>query len=328
MLSIELSIVCRAARSEKGMRESITADPGRVPVDDAPARGVKRRFEQARPNAATPGRPEMSPTCSSPCPSFADAPSTVRPGRVMNANACRLSLGDRTFAILRQAMLQQQETFLEQLWELHKLARTQGRKAALLSAEAQLPVPADAPAFALNPQRQVHLHQMTMQAILNMQSIPASLRRPAALSGAAPTKSTPATGTSEPSTATNAPAAEAHAAHTAAKMQVKHPPAAAADISNAAFPGQLMMCPLGMNVQYGQQGLNCPPQAGFGIPTDPAAVSLHWPGASQYAGAPLSGFHPGTVPGFGNMAQVGAPFLQGRLQQFWLWKAPNVLVSV
>lgn len=222
-------------------------------------------------------------------------------------------------------MLQQQETFLEQLWELHKLARTQGRKAALLSAEAQLPVPADAPAFALNPHRQVHLHQMTMQAILNMQSIPASLRRPAVLAGAAPAKSAPASGTTEPSTATNAPAAEAHAAPTVAQMQLKHQPAA--DISNAAFPGQLMMCPLGVNMQYGQQGLNCPPQAGFGIPTDPAAVSLHWTGASQYAGAALPGFHPGAVSGFGNMAQVGAPFLQGMFLPLCYWMAPKLLIS-
>lgn len=204
-------------------------------------------------------------------------------------------------------MLQQQEIFLEQLWELHKLARTQGRKAALLAAEAQLPVPTEAQAFALNPQEQVHLHNMTMQAILNMQSIPASLRRPVVVASQDLTKSAPASAASEPSTAPNAPAAEARPAPAVAQMHLNQQ--ASPELSNPAFPNQLMMCPLGVNMQYGQQGI--PPQAGFGIPTDPSAVSLHWPGAQQYAGPALPAFHPGAVAGFGNMAQVGAPYLQG-----------------
>lgn len=291
------------------MRDSLAADAIRGPAAEALPRGVKRRFEQARPTSTVHGRPAMSPQCSSPCPSFIEASAAVPLDRVINADSCRSSLGDRTFAILRKAMLQQQEIFLEQLWELHKLARTQGRKAALLAAEAQLPVPAEAQAFSLNPQQQVHLHQMTMQAILNMQSIPASLRRPVVVASPDPTKSTPASGASEPSTITNAAATEANPAPAVTQLHLNQQPGP--ELSNSAYPRQLMMCPLGMNMQYGQQGLNCSPQAGFGIPADQGAVSLHWPGPAQYAGPTLSGFHPGAVPGFGSMAQVGAPYLQG-----------------
>ena len=292
------------------MRDSIAGDPGRLGSADAPPCGVKRSFDQARPAVVTPGHPSLSPKCSSPCPSFIEVPGALRAERVMNTDTCRSSLGDRSFAILRNAMLQQQETFLEQLWELHRLARSQGRKAALLATDARLtPVQSDAQAVVLNPQQQVHLHQMTMEAILGMQTIPASLRHPVVIASPGPSKTSPAPVTSEQNQATKAPDNESLAAPAAARIPSHQP---TPDVSSAAFPGQLMMCPLGMNMPYAQPGISCPPQHGYGLHGDPNAVSFHWPGGPpQYAGAALPAFHPGALPGFGSVAPAAAPFLQG-----------------
>lgn len=59
------------------------------------------------------------------------------------ADKVRERLGNRTFTILRNAMLQQQDAFMEQLWELHRLTRVQHRKVMLLHTEgvnlSQLP---------------------------------------------------------------------------------------------------------------------------------------------------------------------------------------------
>eukprot|EP00892_Ulva_mutabilis_P006585 jgi/Ulvmu1/4299/UM002_0020.1 len=289
------------------MRDPVVADAGLPGPTDAPSRGVKRSFEQALPAVATPGHPSISPRCSSPCPTIIDAPTGVRADSFINADACRSALGDRTFAILRTAMLQQQEIFLEQLWELHKLARTQGRKAAVLATDAQLaPVPGEAPEIVLNPKEQLHLHQMTMQAILGMQTIPASLRRPVVVPNPDPPKTAAEPVVTEQIVASKAPPAGTHAAPATAQV-LSHQPLT--DLSNAAFPGPLMMCPVG-GVPYGQQSISCPLQAGYGLHDDPSAVSLHWPGGPRYPGAALPTFHPGALR-YGNVPPAAAQFLQG-----------------
>lgn len=280
-------------------------EPGRSGPTDAPGRGIKRSFEQARPAVAATAYPSISPQCSSPCHTLFETPDAARTGHVMNADTCRSSLGDRTFAILRNAMLQQQETFLEQLWELHKLARTQGRKAAVLATDAQLvPAQGEGQSIVLNPQQQLHLHQMTMQAILGMQTIPASLRQPVVVAGPDPIERSELV--SEQNAANKTSTAETHAAPAAAQVLNCQP---AQDPASEAYPSRVMMCPMG-NMPYGHQSIGCAQQHGYGLHGDPNAVPFHWPGGPQYAGAALPAYHPGALP-FGSMPPAAAQFLQG-----------------
>lgn len=96
----------------------------------------------------------------------------------ISAETCKSQLGERTFNILRQAMLQQQETFIEQLWDLHRLTRTQHRRAALLPAEPVVLQQQVEPAVSVfSRNRQEQIRSQTMHAISQLPMIPSSLRR-------------------------------------------------------------------------------------------------------------------------------------------------------
>jgi hypothetical protein len=91
---------------------------------------------------------------------------------------CLSILGARTFKLLREVMLSQQDTFLEQLWELHRVARVQGRKqmmATLLDAAGDRDSSLTGPDI-FNRSRQVEIHAETMQSIVTLPTLPKSLR--------------------------------------------------------------------------------------------------------------------------------------------------------
>jgi hypothetical protein len=107
---------------------------------------------------------------------FATTASAQDPG--ITPEVCKSQLGERTFNLLRQAMLQQQETFIEQLWDLHRLTRAQHRKVVLLPAEEEASAPEQSVAkdvFSRSMQEQVR--NDTMNAIWHLPVVPASLRR-------------------------------------------------------------------------------------------------------------------------------------------------------
>ena len=113
-------------QSVNAMRRSIQhlpMDTAAVPVDSGGTQKVPRLMH------AQDGVASLLPSAPVLCSGVGSEQEPT-----ISAETCRSQLGDRTFNILRQAMLQQQETFIEQLWDLHKLTRAQHRKAALLPA--------------------------------------------------------------------------------------------------------------------------------------------------------------------------------------------------
>ena len=98
----------------------------------------------------------------------------------ISAERCREMLGPRSFALLREAMLQQQDTFSDQLWELHRLARVQGRKRMLASTEQALGLQQNArdPCTDIfSRKQQAELRNLTMESIVSLPIFPSSLRR-------------------------------------------------------------------------------------------------------------------------------------------------------
>lgn len=103
-------------------------------------------------------------------------PSACDSEPYISAEACKSQLGERTFNILRQAMLQQQETFIEQLWDLHRLTRTQHRRAALLpTVSTAQQVEPSVDLFSRTVQERIR--NQTMNEISKLPTIPTSLRR-------------------------------------------------------------------------------------------------------------------------------------------------------
>jgi hypothetical protein len=99
-------------------------------------------------------------------------------GPEITPEACKSQLGEDTYSILRQAMLQQQETFIEQLWDLHRLTRAQHRKVALLPLEEEACAPEQSlPKDGFSRSKQEQLRNDTMYAICHLPTVPASLRR-------------------------------------------------------------------------------------------------------------------------------------------------------
>jgi hypothetical protein len=122
------------------------------------------------------------PTSS--CPRFLhqSCPETMASSiGIVSAQSCRARLGDHTYSVLRSAMVQQSELFIEQLWDLHRLTRQHGRKAALLEAalvdDTGSKVAPDAHSAILDRARQIHVHSKTMASIVELPTIPATLRR-------------------------------------------------------------------------------------------------------------------------------------------------------
>jgi hypothetical protein len=112
-----------------------------------------------------------------------------QPGATSSENACIsaaecvVRLTSRTCAILRGAMIAQQDTFTDQLWELHRVTRVQGQKAMLLSA-----YPASAGgnlqdswlgvgSSLFSRHHQTDLLTLTMDSIASLPTVPATLRR-------------------------------------------------------------------------------------------------------------------------------------------------------
>ena len=153
-----------------GMRRSIQ----NLPMDTAAVPGGSgMKHKVAKLMHAHDGVAALSPT----------APVMLSGGSIeqevgISTETCKSQLGERTFNILRQAMLQQQETFIEQLWDLHKLTRAQHRKAALLPANpyvAEKQVDHAIDVFSRDVQE--HQRTLTMRSILQLPTMPASLRR-------------------------------------------------------------------------------------------------------------------------------------------------------
>jgi hypothetical protein len=100
--------------------------------------------------------------------------------RMISTEQCRSVLGMRTFSLLREAIKQQQDVFVEQLWDLHRLARAQGRQSMHTSAEAALGLQQDkvgAASGIFSRERQGQVHARTCASILSLATLPASLRR-------------------------------------------------------------------------------------------------------------------------------------------------------
>jgi hypothetical protein len=89
-------------------------------------------------------------------------------------------LGTQTFSLLREAIMHQQDTFVEQLWDLHRLARVQGQKTVQSSAEATLGLHRnrlDSASGIFSREKQKAVHAQTMDSIVSLDTLPASLRR-------------------------------------------------------------------------------------------------------------------------------------------------------
>lgn len=100
--------------------------------------------------------------------------------RSVSTEQCREVLGDHTFILMREAMLQQQDTFQHQLWETHRLARVQGHKSLVASTEAALGLRSggsDPSNCIFSRSHQAHMKAVAMQRIVSLPTLPASLRR-------------------------------------------------------------------------------------------------------------------------------------------------------
>lgn len=94
-----------------------------------------------------------------------------------SADDVRARLGDRAFTVIRQAMLAQQEAWIDQLWELHRLAQTQARRVALLGTDlADLTAAHGASSVVFDRQRQATSRAQIMRSIRTLPTIPATLR--------------------------------------------------------------------------------------------------------------------------------------------------------
>jgi hypothetical protein len=106
------------------------------------------------------------------------APAACAQEPRITPEVCKSQLGERTYNLLRQAILQQQETFTEQLWDLHRLTRAQHRKVMLLPLEEEACAPArSVPRDVFSRSKQQQVRNRTMHAICHLPTVPASLRR-------------------------------------------------------------------------------------------------------------------------------------------------------
>jgi hypothetical protein len=106
------------------------------------------------------------------------APTPCAPEPGITPEVCKSQLGERTYNLLRRAMLQQQERFTEQLWDLHRLTRAQHRKVVLLPSEDVASAPEHSvPRNVFSRSMQEQVRNDTMNAIWLLPTVPASLRR-------------------------------------------------------------------------------------------------------------------------------------------------------
>lgn len=101
--------------------------------------------------------------------------------RAIDVSECRAVLGEPSFTLLRGAMLAQQDLFLEQLWELHRLARVQGRKALQpdidVTADSMTAESRNIGCGIFNREHQAALRAETMHTICALPTIPEPLKR-------------------------------------------------------------------------------------------------------------------------------------------------------
>lgn len=99
--------------------------------------------------------------------------------RSVSTEQCREALGDHTFMLIREAMLQQQDTFQSQLWEMHRLTCVQNRKSLEASTEAALGLrssSSDPSNCIFSRSHQAHMKATARQQIMTLPTLPASLR--------------------------------------------------------------------------------------------------------------------------------------------------------
>jgi hypothetical protein len=235
----------------------------------------------------------------------------------LSTELCRSKLGDRTFHVLRHAMLQQQELFIEQLWELHRLTRTQGRRAVLLQSEPRLlNEQVDVVRDVLSRQRQELIRSQTLQEISQLPTIPSSLRRSFTATNSVYEGQQEQKACQVSSAASPASMASGTIRASMPARDPAHPSGPSGVASPQRMPGTYAgpMFPAALNrrLAYPQGHLSGPAQAGFAF-ADSTGGQYAWPpGNPHLAGA---AFPQSALPGMHGQHALSAapngPYLTG-----------------
>ena len=124
------------------------------------------------------------------------APAESGANCMISKEKVKLAFGESSYQELRHAILRQQDTFVQQLWELHRLAYVQSLKAAMAVEEPEAVV-VEGPGMynTLDRTRAAELKAQTLQVMLSMGHLPASVKSESSTAAISIFESQPAAGT-------------------------------------------------------------------------------------------------------------------------------------